>query len=289
MGAEVPAHLAIEQILEKEIMGWVDDTVALITGAGSGLGRAVVGRFVAEGAEVVALERDPAKVAQLRRDFPSGVVPVEGDVSSLASNKEAVAVAVQHFGRLDTFVGNAGVWDGNVSIAELSEESVDDAFDALFAVNVKGYLLGAKAAYSELLKTRGNMVFTLSNAAFHTDGGGVLYTASKHAGIGLVRQLAFELAPKIRVNGVAPGPFNSDLRGPASLGLDKESLTGGRQPEHIAPLLPLDYSPSAEDYTGMYVVLASNSNSATTTGAIVQADGGLQVRGIGRVSGGGHL
>jgi 2,3-dihydroxy-2,3-dihydrophenylpropionate dehydrogenase len=133
------------------------------------------------------------------------------------------------------------------------------------------------------------MVFTLSNAAFHTDGGGPLYTASKHAGVGLVSQLAFELAPKIRVNGVAPGPFNSDLRGPVSLGLDKESLTGGRRAEDIAPLLPLDYSPTAEDYTGMYVVLASNANSATTTGAVMQSDGGLRVRGIGRVSGGGHL
>lgn len=270
-------------------MGWLDDVVALVTGAGSGLGQAVAARFIEEGAKVVALERDRAKVEQLRRDFPPDLVAVEGDVSSLTSNKEAVAAAVDNFGKLDTFVGNAGVWDGNVSIADMSEESLDAAFDTVFAVNVKGYLVGAKASYSELLKTRGSMVFTLSNAAFHTDGGGVLYTASKHAGLGLVSQLAFELAPKIRVNGVAPGPFNSDLRGPASLGLDKESLTGERKAEDIAPLLPLNYSPGAEDYTGMYVVLASNRNSPTTTGAVVQSDGGLRVRGIGRVSGGRDL
>jgi 2,3-dihydroxy-2,3-dihydrophenylpropionate dehydrogenase len=274
----------------EDAVGWLEGTVALITGGGSGLGRALVTRFVEEGAKVVVLERDSDKVEQLRRDFTADVaVSVADDVSSLAANKRAVAAAVDSFGRLDTFIGNAGVWDGSMSIVDMPEESLDAAFDAVFAVNVKGYLVGAKASYSELLKSRGNMVFTLSNAAFHTDGGGPLYTASKHAGVGLVSQLAFELAPKIRVNGVAPGPFNSDLRGPVSLGLDKESLTGGRTAADIAPLLPLDYSPTAQDYTGMYVALASNANSATTTGAVVQADGGLRVRGIGRVSGGGHL
>ncbi|MHA6792331.1 3-(cis-5,6-dihydroxycyclohexa-1,3-dien-1-yl)propanoate dehydrogenase [Pseudonocardia bannensis] len=270
-------------------MGWLDGAVAMITGGGSGLGHALVRRFVEEGARVAVLERDADKVAQLRQDFPSDVVAVEGDVSSLASNQQAVAAAVEAYGRLDTFVGNAGVWDGSVSIVDLPAEGLDAAFDTVFSVNVKGYLMGAKASYPELLKTHGNMIFTLSNAAFHTDGGGPLYTASKHAGLGLVSQLAFELAPKIRVNGVAPGPFNSDLRGPVSLGLDGASLTDGRTAEDIAPLLPLDYSPTAEDYTGMYVVLASNANSATTTGAVMQSDGGLRVRGIGRVSGGRHL
>ena len=75
----------------------------------------------------------------------------------------------------------------------------------MFGVNVKGYLLGAKAAYRELAKTRGSIIFTVSNAGFYPCGGGPLYTASKHAVVGLIRQLAYELAPSVRVNAVAPG------------------------------------------------------------------------------------
>ena len=74
---------------------------------------------------------------------------------------------------------------------------IEEAFDEMFAVNVKGYLLGAKAALPELVATGGNMVFTLSNSSFLPDGGGPLYVASKHACLGLVRQLAHELAPRI--------------------------------------------------------------------------------------------
>lgn len=125
------------------------------------------------------------------------------------------------------------------------------------------------------------MILTASMASFHGGMGGVAYTASKHAVVGLVQQLANELAPRVRVNGVAPGFMGSDIRGPESLGLGERtpaSLTGLE--EMVRAVLPVGFLPRPEDYTGHYVQLASRSNAAATTGVVVSCDGGLGVRGL---------
>ncbi|MRE27212.1 SDR family NAD(P)-dependent oxidoreductase, partial [Klebsiella quasipneumoniae] len=101
-------------------------------------------------------------------------------------------------------IGNAGIWDHNASLVNTPAETLETGFHELFNVNVLGYLLGAKACAPALIASEGSMIFTLSNAAWYPGGGGPLYTASKHAATGLIRQLAYELAPKVRVNGVGP-------------------------------------------------------------------------------------
>ena len=209
-------------------MGWLESKVALVTGGASGLGLAIVERFVHEGAKVMVVDRSRDKLKQPRADLGASVATFVGDVTSPADNSGAVAAALDAFGQLDVFVGNAGLWDFNRPLLGSSIEDTARGFDELFAVNVKGYLLGARAAAGALRETRGSMIFTLSNASFFPAGGGPLYTASKHAGLGLVRQLAYELAPDIRVNGVAPGGMATDLRGPSSLGLDRQSIKIGR-------------------------------------------------------------
>ena len=259
-------------------MGWLDDKVALVTGGGSGIGRGVVERFIQEGARVGVLERNGERVEQLKADFGDRVVAVLGDVTRLESNQAAVAETVGAFGKLDIFVGNAGVGDGFVPLVDIPQETLGEAFDEQFDVNVKALFLGAKAALPHLLETEGCMVFTASGAGLNSGGGGPLYTASKHAVVGLIRQLAVELAPSVRVNGVAPGGTITDIRGLASLGLtdrasfaDPEVVEETRRRAPMGPLQP-------EDHAGVYVLLASKENSRAMTGTIVTTDAGSLLR-----------
>ena len=260
-------------------MGWLDNQVALVTGGGSGLGRAIVERFVAEGASVGVLELNAEKAAAFASQWPDRVCAVVGDATSYADNERAVRATAEAFGRLDTFVGNAGLWDFGTSLEQLPPERISRAFDEVFGLNVKGYLLGAKAALPQLRATRGSIIFTVSNAGFWPGGGGPIYTASKHAVVGLVKQLAYELCPDVRVNGVAPGGMPTDLRGPHALDLQDKPFDSLPVDEMVERLSPLETPIRAEDYTGHYVLLASRTDARTTTGSVHNCDGGLGVAG----------
>lgn len=251
-------------------MGWLDGTSVIVTGGGSGLGEAIVERFIAEGAFVLAFDKSQAKLDRLHATYGARVAVVAGDVTCYQDNVRACVTAVERFGKLDTFVGNAGLWDFNGSLAATSPDQLEAGFDELFAVNVKGYLLGAKAALPALTESHGSMILSLSNASFYPGGGGPLYVASKHAGVGLVKQLAYELAPSVRVNAVAPGGMATDLRGPTSMGLADVPI-GEAFPirdvlkKHTA--LQLDVQP--RDYVGAYLLLAARSESSTVTGSVI--------------------
>ncbi|WP_433213047.1 3-(cis-5,6-dihydroxycyclohexa-1,3-dien-1-yl)propanoate dehydrogenase [Microtetraspora malaysiensis] len=275
--------------------GWLDGYVALVTGGGSGIGRAVAERYLAEGAAVTVLGRDLDQLEEVVRSSadPSRMHAVEADVRSSAQLHEAVAQTVERFGKLDVLVANAGVWDFQRQLTRLSADELEATFDELFSINVKGYLLSVEAAWRELVKTRGSIVMTLSNASFHVNGGGPVYTASKHACLGLMRELAYELAPKVRVNGVACGGMNTDLRGPEALAMNDRSIAASfakKGPDTPPPPIPLhDSSTDPRDFTGPYVLLASREQSGPMTGEAISIDGGVGVRGFARAAGGDHL
>lgn len=275
-------------------MGWLEGQAALVTGGASGLGRAIVERFIAEGARVSVLDRSHHALERLKDDMHARrdrLLAIEGDVTNFEDNYRAVAITAREWGALDCFIGNAGIWDFSTALAALPADGdkMGAVFDEVFAVNVKGCLFGARAAMSALLRSRGSIIFTVSNAGFYPDGGGPLYTASKHAVVGLIRQLAYELAPKVRVNGVAPGPIATDLRGPKSLGLAERSIASVPLEEFVRRSMPLGRVPAPADYTGVYVLLASPANAGTTTGAVINCDGGMGARGFMRVAGGTKL
>ena len=268
-------------------MSALKEAVILVTGGGSGLGRALVQRFLSEGARVAVLESSAARAETLRSDFGRAIEVIVGDVTVYADNARAVAQAVARFGRLDTFIANAGIFDFFQPLSQYDGDRLGAAFDELLAVNVKGGLLGARAALAELVKSRGSIIFTISNAGFYPGGGGPIYTASKHALVGVVKQLAHELAPKVRVNGVAPGGMKTNLSGLQSNGTHSQSLADiDGLDQMLRDITPLQIAPKPEDYCGPYVLLASAADAGPITGAIIQTDGGLGVRGIVNVRGG---
>lgn len=263
--------------------GWLEGYVALVTGGGTGIGRAVVDRFVAEGAKVCAMVRSAADGMDLIRDHGDAVSVIEGDVRSAGDNAAAVAATLDRFGRLDTLVANAGIWDFFLSLEATHADVLAATFDEIMAVNVKGSLLSAKAAVPALRESHGSIIMTVSNAGFHAGGGGPVYVASKHAQVGLIRQLAYELAPDVRVNGVAPGATATGLRGAAAAGQAERSLEDVEGLEDaVSRTLPLGFVAQPQDHAGLYVVLASRENARCTTGDIFRSDGGWEVRAPGR-------
>ncbi len=254
--------------------GWLEGKRALIVGAGSGIGRAVVDAFRAEGAEVAVLERDRDKCNVLREQLPELPV-VEGDATTREANERAVDAAAEHYGGIDTLVNCVGVFDFYKGLAEIGAEDLPRAFDEMFRTNVLSHLHSVKAALPAL-GAGSSIVLTESASSFYPGRGGVLYVSSKFAVRGLVTALAHELAPDVRVNGVAPGgTLNTDLRGLASLGLGDVRLddTPGRARD-MAARNPLNVALDGRDHAWSYVFLASD-RARGLTGETVRPDGGF--------------
>jgi NAD(P)-dependent dehydrogenase (short-subunit alcohol dehydrogenase family) len=251
---------------------------ALVIGAGSGIGRAVVQAYAAEGARTAALELDPGKCADLSAQLPDCVV-CPGDATSLRDSRAAVDGAVSAFGGLDVLVNCVGLFDYYTGIREIPDDAFDAAFDEAFAVNVKSHLAAVKAAEGALARVGGCIILTASTSAFYAGRGGVLYLASKFAVRGLVLALARELAPDVRVNSVAPGgTTDTDLRGLRALSLQDRRLgeTPGREAD-LKASNPLQVAMTPADHARSYVFLASDA-ARGMTGAFLHPDGGAGVR-----------
>jgi NAD(P)-dependent dehydrogenase (short-subunit alcohol dehydrogenase family) len=246
------------------------DRVALVTGAGSGIGAGVVRRFVAEGARVVAVERDGERLDRLVKPFGGRAVAVLGDVTDPGDCRRAVDVAVDRFGKLDVLVSNAGVHDQDIALTDLTTDQLDRAYEEIFAVNVKGALLMVHAAVDELIRNRGSIVVTGSISSLAPGFGGVLYVPSKHAVLGLARQLAFELSGRVRVNTVALGYVHTGLAAASALG-------GGpalQDPDQVAHRMPTGVAPEPADVGGIYALLASHRDGSAVTGSVITVDAG---------------
>ena len=256
-------------------MGRLEGIRAVVTGAAAGIGRAVVTRYLAEGAKVVAVVRKPADATALEA---AGCVVVLGDVSLYDTAERAVAAAAKSFGGLDVYVANAGLWDFHKRVERQAPEALKSGFDEVFGVNLLGPLFGARAAVEALRETRGSFIATGSNASFLAGGGGALYTASKFALRGLIMQLAKEFAPEVRVNGVAPGATDTGISGPAALGLeDREMNADTFRMAAMQQHMLLGRVSQPQDHAGLYVMLASPTESPYVTGAMLLSDGGLTI------------
>jgi NAD(P)-dependent dehydrogenase (short-subunit alcohol dehydrogenase family) len=276
-------------------MGALEGQVALITGGSSGIGRAVVDRYIEEGARVGVVDIVKARLDALAAEYGNKVTCIEGDVTQLEPNKRAVAETVKAFGKLDVFVANAGVGDAFREIVDIPEADLAQVYADIFDVNVKAVIIGARVALPELLKTDGSIIVTLSNSSFYPDGGGVMYIASKHAALGVVRQLAHEFAPHVRVNAVSPGATKTDKLMPASLGLDEKGqrIRTQTHPSNkdaaVEACTPLKMHAYPVHHAGAYVLLASRRDNVAMTGSVIKTEAGLGIRGLRRVRGGDDL
>jgi NAD(P)-dependent dehydrogenase (short-subunit alcohol dehydrogenase family) len=258
-------------------VGLYEGKSTIVTGGASGIGKAIVTGLLNAGASVVAADYNEAALKELA----AGVDPASAttrlatavyEASSQDDARRVVAEAVSRFGRLDGLFANAGIFDGFKFLLDTDEE----LWDRLHAVNLKGYFLIAKAAMPQLLKDRGNIVFTASTASFDSSQGGLAYTAAKHGVLGLIRELAYEYAPKgVRVNGIGPGGTHTNLgmvEGEPSV-FTPEILGLVQQTTPMRQYGKPEYSAEAALFLG-------SDLAAHVTGQVLRTDGGYGVRGF---------
>lgn len=252
-------------------MGRLDGKVALITGAGSGIGLAAATRFVKEGANVMLAGRRRALLSELAEELgPANAAYATADVSKEEDNQAIVRLCVEKFGALDVFLVNAGFEGAAAPIPEYPT----DVFDEVMAINVRGVFLGLKHAIPAMRGKGGSIVITSSIAGIK--GRGVhnsAYVASKHAEVGMMRTAALENASdNIRVNCVLPGPTETQMM------RSIESNRSPEAPDKIKDLvragIPLGRYSTPDEIANLILFLASDE-SANCTGGVYVADGGL--------------
>jgi len=246
----------------------LDGLVAVVTGAGRGLGAAVAERFAAEGARVALwdVDRDAAGRVASRLD-PSGTraIAVPVDITDEAAVGRAVAETVQRFGRLDVLVNNAGI-----SRHRPIQDMTVEMFEAVMRVNVTGTFICCRAVVPVMTRQRRGKIVNISSLAARTGRPGVAvnYAAAKAAVIGLTQTLAREVGPAgIYVNAIAPGPILTDQ-------------TRQYAPEVFATwnagrAVQRDGTP--EDVANAAVYLASG-RSDWVTGITLDVNGGILIR-----------
>ena len=245
---------------------------ALITGAGSGIGRATAELFAGEGAVVAILDRDEeAAEAAASAISTTGAVahPVVGDVSSSDEIARAVSQAARLLGRLDIVYNNAGVGSAG-SVADATEED----WDRCFAVNVKGTYLTSKAAIPHLQAAGGGSIINQASvAALVGIQGFAAYCAAKGAVVSLTRAMAIDFAPiGIRVNALCPGTVYTPLMEPLMRERGGGSIERGL--EITAAKYPIGRLGTPMEIANAALFLASE-DAAFVTGAIFTVDGGM--------------
>jgi 3-oxoacyl-[acyl-carrier protein] reductase len=245
----------------------LEGKTALVTGAGSGIGKCIAETYAREGARIAVVDLDLDAAKQVARGIGNNAISLRCDVSKKSDINAAVEDTLAAFGALDILVYNAGATHVNKPMLEIGE----DEFDRIYAVNVKGVFLGCQAVVPHFRKAGGGVIVNIgSTAGLRPRPGLSAYNATKGAVHILTKSLAVELAPdRIRVCAIAPVATDTPLL-PSFLG------PAAGQREKFVATVPLGRLAQPRDIANAALYLASK-DAEFVTGNIVEVDGGRTI------------
>ena len=240
----------------------------VVTGASSGMGKAIVERFAKEGARIIAVARRKERLEELAeqlKDSGGTVIPFVGDVSRQETVEAAIDLAVEKFGRLDVLINNAGIMDDMSPIGDVKNEKIDQ----VFAVNVYGPMYAMRKAVRVFLDQGdgGNIINVASFGALRTAAGAV-YGASKAALVSLTKNTAYMYMPNgIRCNAIAPGGIATEIS--ASMGMP--NMNGYNRIKNVMATAP---APGSADQIASAALFLASEDSGYVNGDVLLVDGG---------------
>ncbi|PFO02336.1 short chain dehydrogenase [Bacillus sp. AFS076308] len=244
--------------------------IVVVTGAGSGIGRSVSIKMAAAGSQVVVVDFNQTtgeETVSLIREQGGEATFIQADVSKEEDVERYVNLAVERFGRIDVFFNNAGVLQKFSKLVDIEIEE----FNRVMNVNVKGVFLGLKHVLKVMEKQgSGSIINTASTAGIRSEHSTSVYSASKHAVVGLTKAAALEYVKNgIRVNAICPGGVDTALTQAVPTLLQET----GYIPDEF-PNMRIGRFASPDEIAEIVVFLASNKSSYMT-GSIISVDGGL--------------
>lgn len=240
----------------------------VVTGASSGIGKAIVELFVKEGANVIAVARRAERLASLAESLKGEdgeCIPFTGDVSRREDCEAMIDECIKHFGKLDVLVNNAGVMDNMATVANCTDEK----YEYIMGINVYGPMAAMRKAVNVFLEqgNGGNIITVSSFGAYHPVSGAV-YSASKAAVNALALHTAFAYAKEhIRSNVIAPGGINTEIN--TSMG--QLDMDGYGRIRGVHALMPA--TGESMDIANCALFLASD-DSSFISGQVIGVDGG---------------
>lgn len=243
----------------------LENKVAIITGATSGMGLETAKRFLAEGAKVVLTGRSQEKLDQLPEQLTGDYLLVKAEAASVADSKMLIEKTVAAFGSIDILFLNAGIFR-----VETIDGLTEEIFDEVYNINVRGPLFTVNAAYDHL-NEGASIMFNTSVTDVKGFPGMSAYASSKAALRSITRTLAAELGPKgIRVNAISPGPIDTPIYGKHNVPQENIDAMTANFPSMIS----LGRFGQSEEIANTALFLAS-SDSSYITGTEIPVDGGF--------------